>query len=177
MKQIPRIIKVLEVEPFKIRTLWANGEERIHNFAQKLVFFSQNERWKPLIDPENFKKVAVGEGDTLYWPNIQLTNSKGNMEPLSFDPMVLYEESELVEPSSIIQIDASKEFTLAEYARRHELKKDTVRSQVRRGKLKTRYVKQLNMVLVIDESGIKTFPLSTQHNTNKKAGTKKELLR
>ncbi len=170
MKQAPKIVKILEVEPFKIRTLWSNGEERMHDFTTKLPLFDQYERWKPLTDPERFKEVAIGQGDTLCWPRIQPMNSQGEKQSLAFDPDVLYAESELVEPSPIIQIDSNREFTQAAYARRHHLEPSKVRTWVRRGKLKTRYVPHLDIVLVIEEGGLKTFQLTGKEDETKKAG-------
>lgn len=159
MNQFTRIVKVLQVEPFKIRTLWTNGEERLHDFSEKLSLFSHYDRWRPLTDPEQFVQVAVGEGDTLYWPNIRVIDSQGQEQPIALDPDVLYAESQLLEPSPVIEIDTRKEVTQAEYARRFKLSPSKVRTLVSRGKLKTRYVPQIGKVLVIveDNSGTRTF--------------------
>lgn len=90
----PRILKIINIEPFKIETLWTNDDVRLIDFADKLASFSENERYKPLLDFEVFSKVEVGEGDTLCWQNIQYKTAKGKLSPLAFDPDVLFAESQ-----------------------------------------------------------------------------------
>lgn len=66
----PRIIKILKVEPFKVITLWTNGDVRMNDFADKLPIFQNSERLKLLLDFENFSQVSVNEGDTLSWEGL-----------------------------------------------------------------------------------------------------------
>ena len=146
----PRIIKISNIEPFKIETLWTNGEVRLIDFTDKLATFAKNERYKPLTDFEVFSKVEVGEGDTLCWQNLQYKTAKGNLSPLAFDPDVLYAESQLLAPKPIIEIDARHEFTQADYARRKQISPSKVRTWVRRGQLKSRYVPHLDITLVVE---------------------------
>ena len=145
----PKIVRILNVEPFRVMALWTNGDVRVHDFAEKLPLFARHERWQPLTDFEQFKSVAVGEGDTLYWPSVQFPNTKGQLSPVSFNPDVLFAESERVE-NPVVEIDTSQEFTQAEYARRKGISPSKVRTWVRRGKLKTRSVPQLGLILVVD---------------------------
>jgi len=145
----PRILKIINIEPFKIETLWTNGDVRLIDFTDKLPIFSENERYKPLLDIETFSKVEVGEGDTLCWQNVQYKTTKGKLSALAFDPDVLFAESQLLEPKPIIEIDTNHEFTQAEYARRNGINPAKVRTWVRRGRLKSRYVPHLDITLVV----------------------------
>lgn len=145
----PRILKIINIEPFKIETLWTNGEMRLIDFADKLQIFAENERYKPLLGFDVFSKVEVGEGDTLCWQNLQHKTAKGKLSPLAFDPDTLFAESQLLAPKPIIEIDTHHEFTQAEYARRNGINPAKVRTWVRRGRLKSRYVPHLDITLVV----------------------------
>ncbi|MCU0467118.1 MAG: hypothetical protein MUF58_00835 [Arcicella sp.] len=145
----PRIVKILNVEPFKITTLWTNGDVRVNDFAEKLELFSNNERLKLLTNFKEFSQVEVNEGDTLSWKNLQSHNTIGRMLPISFDPDVLFDESMVVESPPIIEIDSRKEFTQSDYALRNGLSPSKVRTWVKRGKLKSRYVPHLGITLVV----------------------------
>ena len=101
MKNLPRITKILKIEPFKILTLWNNSEVRLIDFEP---FFVQ---WKAenqvnllqLTDFEAFKGVLVSDTHTLFWENILITVSLKNRKitaPLDLDPDVLFEKSTLV---------------------------------------------------------------------------------
>jgi hypothetical protein len=98
MKLLPRISKILNVEPFKITALWNNGEIRINDFTKSF------ERWKEsenahllgLTPWEVFKGVTVGESRTLEWINYPTKftfNGKTQTAPTDLDPDVLYQES------------------------------------------------------------------------------------
>lgn len=145
----PRIIKILKIEPFKITSLWSNGEVRMNNFADKLPIFHTSERLKPLLDFEKFSQVSINEGDTLYWDNIKSKTSQGKLIPIAFDPDMLFENSVVVESPPIIEIDSRREFTQSDYARRNGLSSSKVRTWIKRGKLKSRYVPHLGITLVI----------------------------
>lgn len=145
----PRIIKIIKVEPYKITTLWSNGEVRMNDFAKKLALFQQSERLKVLLDSEKFLQVSVNQGDTLSWENIQSKNTRGDLIPISFDPDVLFEESVVVESPPIIEIDSRREFTQSDYALRNGLSSSKVRTWVKRGKLKSRYVPHLGITLIV----------------------------
>ena len=101
MKNLPRITKILKIEPFKILTLWNNSEVRLIDFEP---FFVQ---WKAenqvnllqLTDFEAFKGVLVSDTHTLFWENILITVSLKNRKitaSLDLDPDVLFEKSTLV---------------------------------------------------------------------------------
>lgn len=145
----PRIIKILKVEPFKVITFWTNGDVRMNDFVDKLPIFQNSERLKPLLDFENFSQVSVNEGDTLSWEGLQSKNSQGKLIPIFLDPDVLFKESIVVESPPIIEIDSRKEFTQSDYALRSGLFSSKVRTWVKRGKLKSRYVPHLDITLVV----------------------------
>ena len=145
----PRIIKIIKVEPYKITTLWSNGEVRMNDFTQKLALFQQSERLKILLNFEEFSQVSVNQGDTLSWGNIKFKNTRGNLTPISFDPDVLFDESVVVESPPIIEIDSRKEFTQSDYALRNGFTSSKVRTWVKRGKLKSRYVPHLGITLIV----------------------------
>jgi hypothetical protein len=145
----PKILKINNIDNYKIETSWTNGDVRLIDFTNKLELFSKNIRYKDLLNQETFAKVEVGEGDTLCWPNIKFPNTKGVLSPLAFDPDVLFSESKKLKPKPIIEIDARHEFTQAEYARRNGISASKVRTWVNRGRLKSRYVPHLDLTLVV----------------------------
>ncbi|PWK27121.1 hypothetical protein LV89_01935 [Arcicella aurantiaca] len=145
----PRIIKILKVEPFKITSLWTNGDVRLNDFSSKLDIFRNTERLKPLLDFEKFSQVSINDGDTFSWENIQYVNTKGNLTSISFDPDTLFTESVLAETPPIIEIDSRREFTQSDYANRNGLTASKVRTWVKRGKLKSRYVPHLGITLIV----------------------------
>lgn len=99
MRKIKRIIKIHNVNNFKISVLFNNGESRVIDFGLLL------DKWKIkegdlehlLRTKEEFQKVELIDG-TLTWKNITIhsEDEDGNavIYPLDFDPIVLYENSE-----------------------------------------------------------------------------------
>ena len=145
----PRIIKITKVEPYKVTTLWSNGEVRMNDFTNKLTLFQKSERLKVLLDFNEFSQVSINQGDTLSWENIQFQNTRGTLTPISFDPDVLFEESIIVDSPPIIEIDSRREFTQSDYALRNGISSSKVRTWVKRGKLKSRYVPHLGITLIV----------------------------
>jgi len=98
LNRIPRILKINEIQGFKVFCAFNNGEHRIIDFNDLF------ERWKTqshpfqkgLLDPKIFSKVQLHEG-TLRWSDltqkIKLSNGMKFDVPLEFDPIVLYEAS------------------------------------------------------------------------------------
>lgn len=98
MNKLPRIAKILIVEPYKITVVWTTAEIRVIDFEP---FFQQwnknaNAHLLALKDWEVFKHVAVSESKTLEWSNhtsvINFRNKRIEV-PTSLDPDVLYEQS------------------------------------------------------------------------------------
>lgn len=101
MKSLPRITKILKVEPFKIHLLWNNSEVREIDFANLFLKWQQDGNTNLLLlkDFDAFKQVRLSEQKTLEWANllIEVTfQSKTQAFPLELDPDVLYENSQLI---------------------------------------------------------------------------------
>ena len=98
---LPRITKILAVEPYKIMTLWNNSEVREIDFiAMFQVWKTQNdENLLKLQDFNKFNQVSVSPTRTLEWKNIVIDFSfkgQNNTQPLELDPDVLYQNSVLI---------------------------------------------------------------------------------
>ena len=101
MKSLPRITKILKVEPFKIHLLWNNSEVREIDFTELFLKWQQdgNTDLLRLKDFEAFKQVHLSEQRTLEWTNLPIEvtfQSKTQAFPLELDPDVLYENSQLI---------------------------------------------------------------------------------
>lgn len=106
---LPRIIKILQVEPFKITTLWTTSEIRVIDFESLFPEWQAQEDTKllPLLDYATFQQVAVSPTRTLYWPNVLVSVTLRNRVisgPLDLDPDVLYEQSKLVKKTEKIPV-------------------------------------------------------------------------
>jgi len=96
--KLPRIIKIEEIDKFKIQCMFNNGESRLLDFEK---IFND---WKitdkdieySLLNLKEFKKVQL-RNYTLSWPNIRLEieNENGQIEkyPYEIGPDVLYQLS------------------------------------------------------------------------------------
>lgn len=98
MNKLPRITKIVSIEPYKITVIWTTAEIRVIDFEP---FFQQwnknaNEHLLALKDWEVFKHVAVSESKTLEWLNhtsvVNFRNKRIEV-PTSLDPDMLYEQS------------------------------------------------------------------------------------
>ena len=107
--KLPRIAKILSVEPFTITTVWTTGEVRTNDFSKSF------ERWKKngnnhllgLTPWEVFKGVSVGDSRTLEWKNYPTTftfGGKTQTAPTDLDPDVLYQESTFVRKIEAIPV-------------------------------------------------------------------------
>lgn len=102
MKRLPRIVKIVSVRNFVIRTLWNNGELRAIDFKPMIELWQKNKEhiYEPLANPKIFKSVSVSADHTLCWPSVPIkVTFKGitNESPLDLDPDVLYEAGKLIE--------------------------------------------------------------------------------
>ncbi len=98
---LPRIVKILAMEPYKITLLWTNEEVRQLDFEPLFALWKEqnDSRLYPLFDYAVFKEVAVSSVRTLHWPSvpIQLTLRNRIIEgPLDLDPDELYRQSTLL---------------------------------------------------------------------------------
>lgn len=101
MRTVKRILKIHEIDGFKVFCLFNNGESRIIDFIK--VF----DKWKVkqgdleyrlYKSEEEFGKVEVVDG-TLAWKNIEIKGRNDAGEEVIYhydlDPIVLYELSEM----------------------------------------------------------------------------------
>ena len=101
MKLLPRITKILKVEPFKIHLLWNNSEVREIDFTELFLKWQQdgNTNLLRLKDFDTFKQVRLSEHRTLEWTNLPIEvtfQGKTQAFPLELDPDVLYQNSQLI---------------------------------------------------------------------------------
>ncbi|MEZ0612485.1 helix-turn-helix domain-containing protein [Fibrella sp. WM1] len=106
---LPRIVRVIAVEPFVITALWTTTEIRRIDFARLFDQWKHDEdtRLYPLFDYEVFKLAAVSPARTLHWPTIpiRIELAKRVVEgPLDLDPDELYRQSELVQKTEKLTI-------------------------------------------------------------------------
>ena len=101
MKSLPRITKILKVEPFKIHLLWNNSEVRELDFTELFLKWQQDGNSDLLIlkDFNAFKQVRLSEQRTLEWTNLPIEvtfQGKTQAFPLELDPDVIYQNSQLI---------------------------------------------------------------------------------
>lgn len=107
MRTVKRIIKIHEIENFKVSCLFNNGESRIIDFEKLFTQWevSAEDIEFPIANSiEEFKKVTLVDG-TLSWANVKIesTNDKGQAVEYHYqlDPIVLYENSSLDETRQV----------------------------------------------------------------------------
>ncbi len=107
MRTVKRILKIHEIDGFKVFCLFNNGESRIIDFAK--IFDKWHIKKGDLEFPlykseEKFAKVGLVDG-TLTWKNIPIKGNNDTGEEVTYyydlDPIVLYELSELDESRQI----------------------------------------------------------------------------
>lgn len=101
MRSIQRIVKIHKIEEYKVFTLFNNGESRIIDFEKlfKDWGIKKGDLEYPLVESLNkFQKVKV-IGGTFCWEDIKFESKDENGEKvtysLDFDPIVMYEASEI----------------------------------------------------------------------------------
>jgi DNA-binding XRE family transcriptional regulator len=121
INKLPRILKIEDIEGFKVTCIFNNGEARVIDFER---LFS---KWKPkageltykLKRKSCFKQVTL-HNQTLCWQNVKvpLLGPGGNTEwhPYEIDPITLYNNSK---PATI----ARREFFFGDDIRKERLKK------------------------------------------------------
>lgn len=96
--KIPRILKINQIDGWRINVVFSNGEYRIIDFEQFFQEhnFSTDPLRAKLLDQTFFQSVALHEG-TLRWPTllqkIELSNGMTFEVPFDLDPIVLYDQS------------------------------------------------------------------------------------
>jgi DNA-binding XRE family transcriptional regulator len=99
MKRIPRILKINNIEGYKVSCLFSNGESRLIDFDmlfQKWQVQPGEVEYELQQDIEKFQQIEI-TNHTLGWSSIQiaLEHEQGHpiMVPFELDPLVLYENS------------------------------------------------------------------------------------
>jgi DNA-binding XRE family transcriptional regulator len=101
MKSLPKIARIIKIEPFKITTLWNTAEIRVLDFAPLFEVWEKegDAKMAALRDWETFKQVTLSENRTLCWPNIAVAftfKRETRSSPLELDAQALYKQSQLV---------------------------------------------------------------------------------
>ncbi len=103
MRTVKRIIKIHDIDNFKISCLFNNGESRIIDFKElfaKWNITSKDVEYPIANSTKEFNKVKLVDG-TLSWDNIRIESSNDKGEKVLYDyqldPIVLYENSYLDE--------------------------------------------------------------------------------
>ena len=102
---MPRILRIIRVDGFRIICRFNTGEYRVIDFEQLFQKWDvqQGDIEYPLLNSENFKQVIVNDSQTLAWPNIKVSYSSfenpNEIIDTCFDlsPDVLYEASKPLE--------------------------------------------------------------------------------
>ncbi|MEM1322084.1 MAG: helix-turn-helix domain-containing protein [Bacteroidota bacterium] len=107
MRTIRRIIKIHNLDGYKVSCLFNNGESRIIDFAALF------EKWQvkkgdieyPLMESEKaFQQIKVVDG-SFSWENIKVESTDENGKKVVYhydlDPIVMYEESQVDESRKI----------------------------------------------------------------------------
>jgi len=99
MRTVKRIIKIYEVDSYKVYRLFNNGESRIIDFEKLFKDWNikkDDHEWPLTQSIKEFEKVELIEG-TLTWKNIEIENIDDQGNPVIYhydmDPIVLYENS------------------------------------------------------------------------------------
>ena len=95
---IPRILKINELNGFKISCVFNNGESRIINFDKlfKIWKVKKGDLEFPLLNLKEFKKVQL-RNNTLSWNNLKIKlineNEVETEHPYELSPDLLYSAS------------------------------------------------------------------------------------
>ena len=106
---LPRIAKILTIEPFKITALWTTSEIRQNDFEPLFDQWKQENdaRLFPLFQYDTFKQVTISPNRTLQWPNIPTRIDLGRRTIeglLDLDPDELYRQSTLVRKTERLEV-------------------------------------------------------------------------
>lgn len=98
----PFLTEILAVEPYRIHARWSNGEIRLNDYANEIEQWrtSEDTFYQQLADWNTFRTVRIGESGVFQWPTVTITftiGSKTRTEPIEFDRITAYHQSQLVE--------------------------------------------------------------------------------
>ncbi len=111
MKSLPKIIRIIEITPFKISMLWNTSEIRILDFAPLFEVWEKDGdiNMLALKEWDAFKQVELSANGTLSWKNVPVSFSfKGTPRsaPLELDAQELYRQSTMVKKVEGVNIGA-----------------------------------------------------------------------
>lgn len=111
MTTLPKIVRIIKIQSFKITLLWSNFEIRLLDFGLLLDQWETegDTTFAALRDKKAFKSVVLSENHTLCWPNITQSftyKGKTRTEPLELDAQELYRLSQLVRKVAPLQLGA-----------------------------------------------------------------------
>ncbi len=108
-QSLPRIIKVLSIDPFKITALWTTAEVRQIDFEPLFDEWKQqnDSRLFPLFGYDTFNQVTVSPTRILHWLSVpvKVELARRTIEgPLDLDPDELYRQSVLVRRTECLAV-------------------------------------------------------------------------
>ncbi len=117
MNKLPRITEIIKIEPFKVTVRWTTGEIRVIDFEQLFQKWGieEDDIAAPLQQYDTFKYASIAEEKTLQWVNVPVSHiffdddvEVKKSSPLTFDPDVLYEESQAIEAFRLVPVYPNK---------------------------------------------------------------------
>jgi hypothetical protein len=119
MNQLPRIVEIIKIEPFKITCRWSTGEARVVDFEPLFDEWklSESSLEKQLLEYDTFRCVSISEQKTLQWVNILITHkywdesgvASEQSSPLSYDADNLYARSQPLELYRLVPITPAQQ--------------------------------------------------------------------
>lgn len=108
-QRLPRISRILSIEPFSITAVWTTAEIRRNEFAPLFAQWKADDDRQlfPLFDFDTFKQVAVSPTHTLHWPTVpvRITLPRRTIDGvLELDPDELYRQSVLVQRTEQLDV-------------------------------------------------------------------------
>jgi hypothetical protein len=102
MIDTPKIVRILDVQPFWIALLWSNDEIRLNDFPNQLDQWMQegSAAYQIFSSNETFLGVTVSQNGSLAWPALfEQTMVAGErlLTTLELDRSVLYADSQFIE--------------------------------------------------------------------------------
>ncbi|MEO6757926.1 MAG: hypothetical protein ABIO24_00625 [Saprospiraceae bacterium] len=111
MKPLPKITRIIEINPFQITLLWNTAEIRSLDFAPLFEQWAAegDTRMAALQNVEVFPQVTLSEHGSLSWPNVPVAFTfKGETRsaPLELDALELYRQSVMVRKTGTLHLGA-----------------------------------------------------------------------
>jgi DNA-binding XRE family transcriptional regulator len=109
LRSIPRILKINQIDSYRVSVLFNNGESRIidfkHLFEEVFKVQAPDPAAKLLADYELFKQIQIIE-HSVGWPGVGIHSKNEKGETVFYhydlDPLVLYQNSEPDEERNLV---------------------------------------------------------------------------